>query len=894
MNRIQLIINGATYNVPAGTTLLGACRMHKIEVPTLCFEPSLRSWGACRLCVVEVEGRRSLAASCGTEAAPGMVVLTDSPRVREARKTLLELLVANHDIDCLTCEKMGRCELARYAYEYGVKKDVFQGEKRRCEIDDTNPFITRDMNKCILCGRCVRACADIQAQHVLHYAGRGFESRVTPAFDLPYGESDCVFCGSCLSVCPVGALTEKKMAGRGRPWEITKVRTTCPFCGTGCGFDLNVKNGRVIGVTSAANAPVNGRSLCVKGRFGTDLIHSPQRLTRPLIRRDGVLQEAEWHEAFDLIAARLKAIRDGHGPDALAALSSARCTNEENFLMQKFVRVVLGTNNVDHCARVCHAASVIGLRTPFGSGAMTNSIREIPSTKTMLVIGANPTEAHPVIGSKMKQAAQNGCRIIVADPRRIELVRYAELWLRLKPGTDTALINGIMHVILAEGWEDRRFIEERTSGFANLREVVREYTPEYVSAITDVPAADVRRAAEIYARGGGPAQIFYTLGIAEHTCGTDNVMALANLAMLTGNVGKENSGVNPLRGQNNVQGGCDMGALPDCFPGYQKVTDLEIRRKFEKSWGISLSPQEGLMLPQMLDACVAGQVKGMYIMGEDPLSTDADSSHVRAALTALDFLVVQDIFLTETAKLADVVLPGASFAEKSGTFTNTERRVQMVRQAIEPLSGKADWRIICELAGWMGYDFSYASPAEVMTEIAALTPQYTGISHSRLGTKGLQWPVPAVDHYGTPILHRGRFTRGRGLFMPVEYREAAELPDAEYPLMLTTGRKLAHYNISTAYSPALMEHDPEEFAEISPEDARRLRISDGEIARVTTRRGTVRTKVRVTERVRPGIIFMTFHYKAVPVNVLTNGAWDKVSGTYEYKVCAARLEKIRG
>jgi formate dehydrogenase alpha subunit len=524
---------------------------------------------------------------------------------------------------------------------------------------------------------------------------------------------------------------------------------------------------------------------------------------------------------------------------------------------------------------------------------MTNSIREISSAKVMLIIGANPTEAHPVIGSKMKQAAQNGCRIIVADPRRIELTRYAALWLRLKPGTDIALINGLMHVILAEGWEDREFIEKRTSGFANLWEMLREYTPEYVSSLTDVPARDVRRAAEIYAHSGQPAQIYYTLGIAEHICGTDNVMALANLAMLTGNVGREYAGVNPLRGQNNVQGGCDMGTLPDCFPGYQKVTDQAARRKFEQAWGVALSSREGFMLPQMLDACLAGQIKGMYIMGEDPVTTDADSGHARAALAALDFLVVQDIFLTETARLADVVLPGASFAEKTGTFTNTERRVQMVRQAIEPIGrAKADWQIICELAGWMGYDFTYASTAEVMKEIASLTPIYAGITHNRLGSKGLQWPVPELDHYGTPILHKERFTRGKGLFMPVEHREAAETPDAEYPLTLTTGRKLAHYNVSTTFSPALMEHDPEEFAEISPEDGRRLQIKDGEIVRVRTRRGELRTKVRVTDRVRAGMIFMTFHYKETPTNVLTNGAWDKVSGTYEYKVCAARLEKI--
>lgn len=522
---------------------------------------------------------------------------------------------------------------------------------------------------------------------------------------------------------------------------------------------------------------------------------------------------------------------------------------------------------------------------------MTNSIKEIPHSKVIFVIGSNTTEAHPVIGSKIKQAVRNGCRLIVADPRGIELTDFAEIWMRLRPGTDITLINGLMHIILEKGWEDRSFIQERTVGFENLREMLREYTPATVSQVTGVPSEQLYQAAEIYATTDR-AQIFYTLGITEHTTGTDNVMSLANLAMLTGNVGKENSGVNPLRGQNNVQGACDMGALPNFYPGYQKVNDPKAQKKFEHAWGVPLNPNPGYMIPDMFQASLEGSLKAMYIMGEDPMLTDANANHVHKGLKALDFLVVQNIFLTETAKLADVVLPGASFAEKTGTFTNTERRVQMVNIAIDPIAkSKADWRIICDLAGRMGVHFIYKSTAEVMKEIASLTPQYSGISHERLGARGMQWPVLGEDHYGTPILHKEKFTRGKGLFMPVEARKPDELPDEEYPFLLSTGRKLGHYNISTRHSQALEKHSPEEFAEINPADAQKLQIQNGEVIQVISRRGELETKVKLTDRVPPGMVFMTFHYKESPVNVLTNDACDKVSGTYEYKVCGVKISK---
>jgi Uncharacterized anaerobic dehydrogenase len=534
---------------------------------------------------------------------------------------------------------------------------------------------------------------------------------------------------------------------------------------------------------------------------------------------------------------------------------------------------------------------VAGLATSFGSGAMTNSINEIPDTKVMFVIGSNATEAHPVIGTKMKQALAKGSKLIVVDPRSTNLAECSDVWLRLRPGTDIALVNGIMNVILANGWEDRKFIEERTEGFETLRESVQKFPPEVVSKITGVPEELIVEAARIYATAEC-AEIFYTLGITEHTCGTDNVMSLANLAMLTGNIGRESTGVNPLRGQNNVQGACDMGALPNVYTGYQQVANPEARAKFEAAWGVPLDPNPGFMIPDMFDAAVSKNLRALYVMGEDPVITDADANHVRKGLQALDFLVVQEIFMSETAKLADVVLPGASFAEKTGTFTNTERRVQMVNQAIKPIgNAKIDGDIICELATRMGYPFKYASSEEVMKEIASLTPSFAGISHARLGTQGLQWPVPNAEHPGTKFLHVGTFTRGKGLFKAIEHQLPGEQPDEEYPLLLNTGRKLSLYNVFTQNSEALVSHSPEELAELNPLDGKKLGVEDGEVVKVTSRRGELETKIKLTERVPLGMLFMTLHYDEAPTNVLTNGAYDKVTKTYEYKVCGVKISK---
>ncbi len=698
-------------------------------------------------------------------------------------------------------------------------------------------------------------------------------------------------CGQCVDACPTGALANAQLK-HVHEWQVKKVRTTCPFCGTGCNFDLNVVDGRVVGVTTAEDAPANGRALCVKGRFHTDMIHSPERLTKPLIRENGVLREATWEEALGLVAERLSANRDQHGTEAFGALSSARCTNEDNWLMQKFVRVVMGTNNIDHCARTCHAPTVAGLANSFGSAAMTNSIEEVEFYDALFVIGSNTTEAHPVIGGKMKRAARRGAKIIVADPRHIELVDHSALWLQLIPGTDAALVNGMINVIIDEGWADQDFISKRCEGYDDLWEVVQKYTPDVASKITGVPQDDIRAAAEIYARTER-AGIFYTLGITEHTTGTANVINLANLAMVTGHVGVPHAGVNPLRGQNNVQGACDMGALPNVYSDYRSVTNAETAAVFEKAWGVALNRELGLRTPEMLDAAVAGELKTMYVMGEDPVLTDADANYVRKALSNLDFLVVQELYLTETAKLADVVLPAACYAEKDGTFTSTERRVQRVRKAVEPPGqARADWEIVAELSALMGHPMSYESPSAIFEEIRTLTPTYAGMDYDRVDACGLQWPCPDLDHPGTPYLHEDVFPRGRGKLMGVEYEAPAELTSDAYPLLLTTGRMLYQYNISTRRSAVLESFAPEERTEINPADAAAAGLADGDHMRVTSRRGSVVTRARVTDRVPEGVLFMTFHYWETPVNELTNSAYDPVCKTAEFKVCAVAIERV--
>jgi formate dehydrogenase major subunit len=784
------------------------------------------------------------------------------------------------------CHEASACDLQRLAIRYGAGTAEFKGETGQFELFDGSPTLQLDRKRCIQCHTCVRVCEELERYNVYQVDESGYPRLRGDS----YRASGCVSCGQCLDACPTGALMNAQLKDI-HEWQIKRVRTTCPFCGTGCSFDLNVVDGRVVGVTTSEDAPVNGHALCVKGRFHTDMIHHPDRLTTPLIRRNGLLEQATWEEALNLVADRFRETRDRYGTEAFGALSSARCTNEDNWLMQKFVRVVMGTNNLDHCARTCHAPTVAGLATSFGSAAMTNSLDEVELYDVLFVIGSNTTEAHPVIGGKMKRAAGRGARIIVADPRHIELVDYAELWLRLIPGTDAALVNGMINIIINERWADWEFITKRCEGYDDLWSVVQKYTPDVVSQITGVPEDKIRAAAELYANTER-AGIFYTLGITEHTTGTANVINLANLAMIAGHVGVPHAGVNPLRGQNNVQGSCDMGALPNVFSDYRSVTRPEHAAVFEEAWGVELNHDLGLRTPEMLDVAVAGELRTMYIMGEDPVLTDADTNYVRKAISNLDFLVVQDLFLTETAKYADVVLPAACYAEKDGTFTSTERRVQRVRKAVEPPGqARADWEIIADLSTRMGYPMSYASAADIFEEIRTLTPTYAGMTYDRVEACGLQWPCPDLDHPGTPYLHEDVFPRGRGKLKGVEYEAPAELTNEDYPLLLTTGRMLYQYNVSTRKSAVLESFAPQELTEINPSDAADAGVADGERMRVTSRRGSVLTTARITDRVPTGVLFMTFHYWETAVNELTNSAFDPVCKTAEFKVCAIKIER---
>jgi formate dehydrogenase alpha subunit len=897
MDLVALTIDHRKMRVEPGSTILDAAMAAGIEIPTLCHHPKLASTGACRMCVVEVQGAKALVTSCTTPVAEGMVVSTESDRVIAARRMIIDLLLANHPLDCLTCEQGGNCRLQDYAYQYGVKESQFAGDRKNYPVDTDNPFFERDYNKCIMCGRCVRICAEVVAAGALDYIGRGFGTKVGTAFDSSLLESPCVFCGNCIAVCPVGALQPKLGRGLGRVHQYEKVRTVCTYCGVGCAIHLHVSKGKVTGV-SPADGPANEGLLCVKGRFGFDFLHHPDRLRAPLIREGDGFREATWDEALDLVACRFGEIKQAHGPGAFAGLASARCTNEENYLHQRFVRQVLGTNNIDHCARLCHASSLSGLSYAFGSGAMTNSIAEIGRADVIFVIGSNTPEAHPVIAMKVNEAKNRGARVIVADPRSVLIAERADIHLQQMPGTDIALLNGMMHVILREGLENREFIETRTEGVDALRETVRSYTPERAEAITGVPATLIERAARVYA-GAGRATILYAMGITQHTTGHDNVVSIANLALLCGQVGRESTGVNPLRGQNNVQGACDMGALPVFLTGYQRLDDGAARRKFEEAWGCALDAAPGLTVVEMMNAALDGRIRAMYIMGENPMVSDPDINHVQQALDALDFLVVQDIFLTETARLADVVLPAAAFAEKEGAFTNTERRVQWISRAVAPPGhARADWEIICDLAGRMGVSFAYDTVGSVTAEIARLTPIYGGIVPERLVSRasppsqGLQWPCPSSSHPGTPMLHVGKFSRGLGRFSAVEHRPPAEQPDAEYPFLFTTGRILYHYHTGsmTRRSKGLHAIRPEAYVEVHPDTARALGIEDGAYVRLRSRRGTLRVKAQVTGRTGPRVLFMPFHFAEAAANLLTIAALDPVAKIPELKVCAVSIE----
>ncbi|KPK17464.1 MAG: formate dehydrogenase [Betaproteobacteria bacterium SG8_41] len=883
---LKLTINGHPVAVEPGKTVLDACRAAEAYVPTLCDDPTLDPYGACRLCIVKVEGLRGMPSACTTPAADGMKVTTEDAELQDVRRWTMQLLLADHPLDCLTCAQSGNCGLQTAAQHLGIRERVLRPMMREAKIDDSNPCYAIDMRKCILCGLCVRACAEVQHLGAIELVKRGYASAVEPFGGGPIIDSTCESCGECVERCPTGALTARTQLPPQK-----EVSTVCPYCGTGCRILLGTRGDTVVSARGDRDAPVSRGRLCVKGRFGSyEFVSSPDRLKTPLIRTADGFREASWEEALGVIARELKKYRG----DTFGGLASAKVTNEDNYVFQKFVRAAMGTNNVDHCARLCHSSTVAGLALSFGSGAMTNPSDDLLLADVILVTGSNTTENHPIIGLKIRDAVERGARLVLFDPRRIQLAEIATVWARQKPGTDVAWINGLMHVILREGLANREFIKTRTEGFEAVEKVVAWYTPERVAQITGVPAKLIVEAARLYA-SAERASIVYSMGITQHTTGVDNVRSLANLAMLTGQIGRPGTGVNPLRGQNNVQGACDMGALPDVYTGYQKVADSGARAKFAKAWGVELSDKPGLTVTQMLPEAIDGKIKALYIMGENPVLSDADLTHVVKALESLEFLVVQDIFLTETAKLAHVVLPATSYAERDGCYTNTERRVQLTQPVVAaPGQARRDWEILCEVATALGYPMHYASTAAVNEEMRAVTPSYAGTSYARLGAgEQLHWPCPSEEHPGTPILHREKFTRGLGQFHPVEYRPAAEETDASFPVVLTTGRMLEQYHTGTMSrrSKGLHGLAPGPFVEVNGDDAKRIRVKDGDSVRVTSRRGSIILPAKVGSRVDAGVLFIPFHFWEAAANVLTNSAYDPTARIPEFKVCAVRLER---
>jgi formate dehydrogenase major subunit len=842
-----------------------------------------------------------LPTSCNTIAREGMVIHTASDRVLAARKTALNLLLSNHHQDCFSCASNGVCELQQVCNEYGVYHTTYSGTRYQIEepVKDSHPFLSYRPDLCIHCQRCVSTCEKVSGRSSIKVDKTGMFNVINTPFGKDWKETNCESCGNCAEACPTGALS-KKEAKNYRSWEITRTRTTCPHCAVGCQYDLLVKDNKIVGV-EAADGPSNHGRLCVKGRFGSyKFVMSGDRITDPLIkdRATGKFRKASWDEALDLVASKFMQIKKEYGPDSLAGFACSRSPNEDIYMVQKMVRCCFGTNNTDNCARVCHSASVAGLAKTLGSGAMTNPIYDIThDVDAIMLVGSNPEEAHPVVGMQIREAVRNGAKLIVVDPRDIDIAAQADVHLKLRPGTNIAFANGMCHVFIEEGLIDEQFIAERTEGFEKLKEIVKDYTPEKVGEICHIDPDDLRTAARIYAKAK-KAPIIYCLGVTEHSTGTEGVMSMSNMAMMVGKLGRPGCGVNPLRGQNNVQGACDMGAQPNQYSGYQNVTNPEIRAKFEKAWGVSLPSEIGLHATDVFPAAIRGEVKGLYIYGEDPVVTDPDTHHILKALKSLDFFVIQELFMTETAQLADVILPGRSYAEKEGTFSNTERRVQRVRKAIEvPGNMRLDTDIICDLMRRMGYDQPTLTASQIFDEMAELTPSFHGMSYERLDNSDgqfLQWPCPTKDHPGTPIMHVGKFSRGLGWFYPTIYVPANELPDEEYPVMLTTGRILYHYTTRamTGRTPGLMEISGNSFVEINSEDAKALHIVNGERVRVRSRRGEITSEARVSEKTSPGECWMPFHFPDGDANWLTNAALDTFARIPEYKVCACRIEKI--
>jgi len=881
---VKFRIDGMEVEAARGMTVLEAALANGIYIPNLCFREGIEPFGGCRLCLVENnEGR--LVTACETPAEDGSEFISESERINRIRRTTLSLIIADHSRDCLACPASGDCrlqELSSYLNVSDGDLERLRPELSGLEADESNPFFLRDHDKCILCGICVRVCKGVGAEAV-DFAYRGHDTRIATFMDRDILDSSCVSCGECVEACPVGALLPRTE----RP--STEVRTVCPYCGAGCEIYLGVRGNRVVNSRGVPDSPVNQGRLCVKGRFALKFVNSPERLKKPLIKVGGRFVEVEWDEAISFVAERLSE----YTGEEFAAVASAKCTNEENYLLQKFTRAVMGSGNIDHCARLCHAPSLTGLRMSLGSGAMTNSISELGAAGCILAVGTNPTETHPVTSYSVIRALRSGAKLVVVDPRKTRLSELADIHLQNRPGSDIPLLMAMCRFILEEGLHDSEFIDSRTEKFEDFRDALMALDLDEVERITGVNVKDIRRAAIMYA-SNSPASIIYSMGITQHVNGTGNVLALSNLALLTGNIGIKSAGINPLRGQNNVQGACDMGALPDLLPGYQGIG--EAAGRFSEKWGSPIPPA-GLTLPEMFDAARDGKIRCMYIMGENPLLSEPDIERTRKALEGLEFLVVQDIFLTETAELADVVLPAASFAEKDGTFTSTERRVQILRKALDaPGDALPDWQIISMIAGRMGReDFDYESASRIFDEIRELVPSYAGISHERLKSGGIQWPCTSEEDAGTGYLHSEEFPTptGRASFLLPDYQFRG-VPE-EYPLVLVTGRNLYQYHTRsmTARVEELESFSDHEELLMNPADASSMGIREGDTVEVTSERGSLRVRARVTDEVMGGVVFMTFHFADAPANVLTGGDRDPFSGMPELKFTPVRVCRVQ-
>ncbi|NDD29207.1 MAG: formate dehydrogenase subunit alpha [Proteobacteria bacterium] len=899
--QVTLEIDGAPVTVPVGTSVMRAAAEAGVRVPKLCATDSLEPFGSCRLCLVEIDGRRGTPASCTTPVEPGMKVRTQSETLSKLRRGVMELYISDHPLDCLTCPTNGNCELQDMAGVVGLREVRYglDGASHTHEQkDESNPYFTYDPSKCIVCSRCVRACEETQGTFALTIDGRGFGSRVAASQNQPFFDSECVSCGACVQACPTATLTEKSIIAHGQPDH--SVVTTCAYCGVGCSFRAEMQGTRVVRMVPEKSGKANEGHSCVKGRFAWGYATHPDRVLTPMIRKSihDPWREVSWEEALAYAASEFRRIQDKYGRNAIGGITSSRCTNEEDYLVQKLVRAAFGNNNVDTCARVCHSPTGFGLKQTIGESAGTQTFESVAHADVIVVMGANPTEAHPVFASRMKRRLREGARLIVIDPRAIELVDAphikADVHIALRPGTNVAVLSALAHVIVTEGLHNTAFVAERceSKAFDDWRAWVtrEENAPEALAPEIGVDAETLRKAARLYASGGNAA-IYYGLGVTEHAQGSTAVMGIANLAMLTGNVGRLGVGINPLRGQNNVQGSCDMGSFPHELPGYRHVSDATVRGAFEAVWGVTLQPEPGLRIPNMFDAALDGSFKGLYCQGEDIAQSDPNITHVAAALSLMECIVVQDIFLNETAKYAHVFLPGSTFLEKDGTFTNAERRISRVRKVMPSRSGKADWEITVALSNALGYPMRYSHPSEIMAEIAALTPTFAGVTYEKIDRLGsIQWPCNDAAPEGTPIMHVDAFVRGKGKFLITQYVATEERVTRKYPLLLTTGRVLTQYNVGAqTRRTENARWYGEDLLEIHPHDADDRGIHDGDMVGLASRAGDTVLRAVVTEKVQPGVVYTTFHFPESGANVVTTESSDWATNCPEYKVTAVQV-----